>query len=121
MTPGLLGGSPSNKRLEAVAACGAAAQPHRVRRLLMTSYRSNDEFFQAVDDLSASLDRDGHNAPAADLRRGLASLNGLTDGWALLLEAVENVQAAHGKNFSEIQRNTLASIRDAAHAAVYRR
>jgi len=87
----------------------------------MTSYRSNEEFFQAVEELIASLDRDGHAAAAGELRRGLAPLNGLTDGWALLLEAVESVQVAYAKNFSANQRETLASIREAAHAVVYRR
>lgn len=34
---------------------------------------------------------------ARELRDGFACLNGLTDGWAMLLESVDKVIAVHGK------------------------
>ncbi|OFV81008.1 MAG: hypothetical protein A2Y78_00495 [Acidobacteria bacterium RBG_13_68_16] len=87
----------------------------------MTGFRSNEEFFQAVRDLIATLEAGGHPQAAATLRDGFGCLNGLTDGWALFLQSIENVQATESKRFSPGHQKALEAIRAAAHAAVYRR
>jgi hypothetical protein len=87
----------------------------------MASFQSNEEFFQLVGDLIARLEIGGHQAAAVELRNGFRCLNGLTDGWALFLEAIEKVCATHASAFAPDERNSLESIRATAHAAVYRR
>ena len=87
----------------------------------MTGFRSNEELFQAVRDLVAQLDVAGHHQAAARLKDGFGCLNGLTDGWALFLEAIEAVQASEATRFAPDHRKALEALRAAAHAAVYRR
>jgi len=86
----------------------------------MASFRTNEEFFQAVRDLVASLERKGHPEAAA-LRDGFGCLNGLTDDWALFLEAIESVRATASRRFDRDDRRALKTLRAAAHAAVHRR
>jgi hypothetical protein len=87
----------------------------------MASFRSNEDFFQAVADFIAKLEIEGHRQAADQLREGFRCLNGLTDGWALFLESIEKVQAIHSKGFGRGERQTLETIRKAVDAAVYRR
>jgi hypothetical protein len=86
----------------------------------MTSFHSNEEFFRAAGDLVARLEEGGHEQVATTLRQGLQSMNGLTDGWALLLQAIEEAQRA-SPALLPIDRHALESLRLAAHFAVYRR
>jgi hypothetical protein len=84
-------------------------------------FGSSDEFLQRVSELIARLDALGQPDAAAELRDGLRCLNGLTDGWALFLESIERVQAAHASRFAAEDRNALDTIRAAARKALYRR
>jgi hypothetical protein len=90
-------------------------------RKAVTGFRSNEELFQAVRDLIATLESGDHPQAAATLRDGLGCLNGLTDGWALFLEAIDAVQASAAKQLAPADRKALKALRAAAHAAVYRR
>lgn len=54
----------------------------------MKSYKSNEEFFQAFEDLVRRIEESGQIDAANCLRDGFASLNGLTDGWALLMDSI---------------------------------
>ena len=87
----------------------------------MVPFQSNEEFFQAVRDLVARLEVKGQHEAAAELRRGLGCLNGLTDGWALLLESIESVGGRASGRLDPAEKRELERIRDAAHRAVYRR
>ena len=87
----------------------------------MASFQSNDECFQAVRELIGRLEQKGHHEAAARLREGFRALNGLTDGWALFLEAIEGVQATASSGQDHDERRALEKIRKAAHSAVYRR
>lgn len=87
----------------------------------MPRFRSSDELFQAVRDLAARLETNGHRAAAERLRGGFAYLNGLTDGWAGPLQAVEEILATRPATLGPGDRDALEAIRSAAHAAVYRR
>jgi len=87
----------------------------------MPAFRSNDEYFHAVEDLIARLKAAGHRQAAEELTDGYRCLNGLTDGWALLLEAVDRVQATYSEGFSRGDQQALEALRAAAHKVVYRR
>lgn len=90
----------------------------RVRQVMRT-FRSNEELFQAVLDLADQLDQTGHNSSAARLRDGMGCLNGLTDGWALLLESIEKVQT-ESRQFRKSDRQALRTIQSVVAAIVYR-
>ena len=83
-------------------------------------FNSNHEFFDTLSGLIGEL-RGAHAAAATELDRGFRCVNGLTDGWALLLESIQNVESKHSSNLSQGQRDTLKDLRAAAHSLVYRR
>jgi hypothetical protein len=87
----------------------------------MSRFQSNEEYFRAVEALIARLELGGHQRAADELRDGYRCLNGLTDGCALFLEAVERVRATQSERLSREDRQALETIRGAAHKAVYRR
>lgn len=84
-------------------------------------FASNEEFFQAVEDLIARLERSGFRDAARELREGYGCINGLTDGAALFLESIKRVRDAWAGNFSREDRSALNRIHAAAHRAVCRR
>jgi hypothetical protein len=83
-------------------------------------FASNDEFFAALRQLIADFQRSGHATAALELQGGLGSLNGLTDGWAMLLASLQKVQGAHGIDGDPDRNSLLADLVSVAHAAVYR-
>ena len=83
------------------------------------TFRSNEEFLRAVRDLIARLEAAGHVGAAAELRDGLRSLNGLTDGAALFLASVDKVRRGPAARFAPEDQEALAAIRSASHRAVY--
>jgi hypothetical protein len=84
-------------------------------------FRSADELFAAVRALIARLEADGEAGAAVELRSGFGALTGLTDGWALFLETIEQVRSAYAKRFSAQDRRTLDAIRSDVRREVYRR
>ena len=87
----------------------------------MTIFKSNEEFLEAVDNLIARLEFTGHVESAAELKRGLQCLNGLTDGWALLLQSIESIRANKSRVLEEDERRALDMIHATVHATIYRR
>ena len=83
-------------------------------------FRSAEALFQATNELVASLNQSGHGSEAETLKSGLASLNGLTDGWVLFLDAIQEVERKSGA-FTESEKKAMAEIHDAVYEAVYRR
>ena len=81
---------------------------------------SSERYFEAVIKLAARLESEGHAAAADQIRRGLRCINGLTDGWALFLDAVEAVDAELGDQLAGADREDMRAIREAARRAVYR-
>jgi hypothetical protein len=74
--------------------------------------KSNEEFFQSTTDFIASLRQSGRHSEAKTLQAGLGLVTGLTDGWALFLDSVNEVEMSAGAlNVSERQK--LAEIHDA--------
>jgi hypothetical protein len=84
-------------------------------------FKSNQELFQATHELIVSLDDRGHLLEAEALRDGLISLNGLTDGWALLLDAVGEVESKGASVLSDSEREKISEIHDTVYHLVYRR
>ena len=82
-------------------------------------FQSHEDFFRAVEDLTARLQRGGHLLAASELRQGLGCLNGLTDGLALFLESIAKVQATHADRFAREDQKALETIRVVVHRAVY--
>lgn len=80
-----------------------------------------EEYFAAVRDLIAELEARGLGEAAAELRAGYRCLNGLTDGWALFLESIDEVLAEEAAELSRDERRRLAAIRGVARGAVRRR
>jgi hypothetical protein len=91
------------------------------QRRAMAAFRSSEEFFEAVYTLIARLEAAGHHQAASELRDGLRCLNGLTDGSALFLDAIETVQTAESRRFAREDQQALETIRARVHVAVYRR
>ena len=87
----------------------------------MRAFQSNEEFFQTVEALIASLELAGNQRAADEVRDGYRCLNGLTDGSALFLESLERVQSTQSDGLSREDRQTLERLRAAVHRAVYRR
>ncbi|TAN40461.1 MAG: hypothetical protein EPN25_07580 [Nitrospirae bacterium] len=75
----------------------------------MRDYRSNDEFFQALRELMQRIEEQGNIQAARELRDGFSCLNGLTDGWALLMESIDRViSGTHGR----IEAGDMAELKD---------
>jgi len=92
-----------------------------LRRPGMRSFQSSAEFFAFVEALMDTLRGGGHAQAAGDLLEGYRCINGLTDGWADFLEAVEMVQAEQAARLEPDDRTDLETIRAVAHKAVHRR
>jgi hypothetical protein len=84
-------------------------------------FASNDEFFAALRQLIADFQRTGHASAACELQEGLGSLNGLTDGWAMLFSSLQKVQAEHGIDGDSDRNALLTDLVSVAHAALYNR
>jgi hypothetical protein len=87
----------------------------------MADFRSNDDLFQEVRSLIARLEASGRHHDAETLREGFGCLNGLTDGWALFLKSIREVEDRSAKGLPADERKALRAIRRAAHALVHRR
>lgn len=83
-------------------------------------FKSNEEFFQATTHFIASLYQSGRHSEAKTLQEGLRLVSGLTDGWALLLNSVKEVEKSAGA-LNATERKKLTEIHDAVYQAVYRR
>lgn len=90
-------------------------------RRLLRPFASADEYFAEVRALIADLGHSGRGGAAAELREGFGCLNGLTDGWALFLEAVEAVAGRYGPDLSAEQRSRLEAVRRVAARVTHRR
>lgn len=88
---------------------------------MAVQFHNNQEFFDFVHRLARDLEQDGNVAASAALADGISCINGLTDGWADFLEAVEKVQRNWSGSLSESDAERLERVREAAQLAVYRR
>jgi hypothetical protein len=87
----------------------------------MRDYKSNDEFFQAFRDLIDRVEKQGNAGAAQQLSEGFSCLNGLTDGWALLMESIDKTIS---ENQSKIEASDMSELKDmlkGIRKVVYRR
>ena len=85
------------------------------------SFASSQELLEAVAGLMTRLEAGGHSQAAAEIREGYRCLNGLTDGWALFLEAIEMVETTFAPRWPRDEQKALKVVRKAVHHAVYGR
>lgn len=76
----------------------------------MAQFASHEEFYATFNGLLERLTTAGQTDAVACLREGLSWVNGLTDGWAQLLEAVEQVWRA-SRGWAAEDRADLARLR----------
>jgi hypothetical protein len=87
----------------------------------MKDYKSNDEFFQSLRNLIDRVEKQGNTGAAQQLQEGFSCLNGLTDGWALLLESIDKTIS---ENQSKIEASDMSELKDmlkVVRKVVYRR
>lgn len=83
------------------------------------THSKNQDFFEDLQALISDLEREGRADAVAELRDGLGLLNGLTDGWAGLMESMERVlsKAALSPN----QQHELSALLASVQKIVFRR
>jgi hypothetical protein len=86
----------------------------------MKSYASNLVYFDELAKLVARMEQGGRAEAAAELRRGISCVNGLTDGWAMLMDALGAVITRYRDDLSPELLSDLESAYQAARKAVYR-
>ena len=85
------------------------------------TYASNQEYFDELLMLASRIEQSGNPNAAVAIRYGVTCSNGLTDGWAMLMESLEKALAMYGKSLPLDQATDLESAFEAARKAVYRR
>ena len=71
---------------------------------------SNEELFEAIRALQHSLSASGHDHAAREIAEGFSCLNGLTDGWVALMEALDKANKTYGSAFNDGQEKDLEDI-----------
>ncbi len=84
-------------------------------------FGSNEELFVALRGLISELEAGPAVEAAGELQRGLRGVNGLTDGWALLLASIETVNRSMPGDLTAAQALLLCDLRSAVRKAVRRR
>ena len=82
-------------------------------------FKTNQEFFDAVRGLATRFEMEGDFQSKDRIIEGLGLMNGLTDGWDLFLEKLEEIQQSRPAN-SDLN-NELADIISTTRSVVYRK
>ena len=83
-------------------------------------YHSNSELVEAIEILKKDLASSGHEEASALIEEGLSGLNGLTDGWAYLLEHIDLTNQKYGSVLNSKQSANLSEIQKVVHKVVHR-
>ena len=83
-------------------------------------FESNEELFNAVNQLIANLEKRGPISAAQELKKCFQSINGLTDGWALFLKDIERIHNSTSASIDSNDLNNFQSIYETVYFAVYR-
>jgi len=83
-------------------------------------FKSNEELFDAIRKLQNSVMISDNKDAAREIADGFSCLNGLTDGWTLLMEALEKVKIEHANKFNKAQEKDLEDIISCVKKVVYR-
>ena len=87
----------------------------------MKEFKSNEEFFSFFLELTDRIEKHGNPAAALALREGFSCLNGLTDGSAMLMEAIERVIAGNKGKLPPAEMSDLKDMLKVVKKTVYRR
>ena len=87
----------------------------------MREFHSNEEFLAVLRALMERWCDERHLRALRYLLPGYLSINGLTDGWADLCEALKATRGLGHEAFSREDWDTLNDLIHAAERAVYRR
>lgn len=82
---------------------------------------TSEQYFQHVRGFIARLEAVGHAAAAGEVRHGFESLNGLTDGWAAIMQSLQSVQATCGDHCDAELHSELEVLLERVRRMVYRR
>jgi len=83
-------------------------------------FKSDKEIFAAAERLVAALEDGGFDDAAVTVRAGYALLNGLTDGWADFLRALEKARAGLPRAAGPELKAGFKELIAAARYVVYR-
>jgi hypothetical protein len=83
-------------------------------------YRDNQEFFDDVRAFQIELEGLGEIEAADEIKDGMNLINGLTDGWAMLLDSLNKVKADFSSSLNSAQKDKLDIFITLTHRAVYR-
>ncbi len=83
-------------------------------------FKTNTELFEAIENLQQELSSSGREEVSSLISEGMSGLNGLTDGWAYLLEHLDSAKLKYGSSFTSQQNAKLSKIQKVVHRAVYR-
>jgi hypothetical protein len=86
----------------------------------MQTSPTHEEFFQSIRIQIHRLRKAGHQAAADAIQDGFSALNGLTDGWAIFMEAIERAIEMVGAKLPHDQVEELQSILSSVRELVYR-
>ena len=89
--------------------------------IAMKKYLSNEEFFQAFGELKQRLADNGNQQAAQELKQGFACLNGLTDGWAILMSSIEKVISEDTEKLQSVDIQELEGMLEVVREIVYRK
>jgi len=83
-------------------------------------FQSNLELIEYINKLKSSLIESDNILASKAIEEGLLTLNGLTDGWAMLLESIDLVKNEFNSELNECQLKMLNIIQNSLHKVVYR-
>ncbi len=83
-------------------------------------FQSNLELIEYINQLKSNLIESDNTQASTVIEEGLMALNGLTDGWAMLLESIELVQSELNSEINEYQLTMLDTIQNSLRKVVYR-
>ena len=86
----------------------------------MKEFASSEKFFAAFRGLVARIEKQGNAEAARELRGGFACLNGLTDGWALLMESIDRTIKENKGRIPEPEMSELRGMFKSVKAIVHR-
>ena len=87
----------------------------------MRKYKTNTDFIIELRRVIVRLDEQGITGAAQELRSGLSCLNGLTDGYALLMESLEKTIKQYGNRIRGAEKAKLRNMLQVVKKTVYRR
>jgi hypothetical protein len=84
------------------------------------AFKSNTELFEAIERLSKDLASTGQEDASSLIAKGMSGLNGLTDGWAYLLDHLDLVKKQYDSCLSTQQSEVLSHIQLTVYKVVHR-